>query len=106
MGNKNNVRYNPNCAVCQGKGIYTTSNTSGTQSMTRVCDCHIFYDIEKNSQDLGVDDSSQIEKIKKEAYNQALEDAIALRKRTGNPYNEREGKAILDFEIQARKLKK
>lgn len=47
-----------------------------------------------------------IEQAQKEAYNEAWEHAIALRKRTGNPYNEREGKAMLDFEIEARKLKK
>ena len=47
-----------------------------------------------------------ISEIQREAYNQALEDAIALRKRIGNPYNEREGKAMLNFEIEARKLKK
>lgn len=48
-------KYNPNCAVCQGRGIYTTSNTSGTQSMTRVCDCYIFYDIKENSQNVDAD---------------------------------------------------
>lgn len=47
-----------------------------------------------------------IEQAQKEAYNQALEDAIVLLKRTGNPYDEREGKAMLNFEIEARKLKK
>lgn len=47
-----------------------------------------------------------IEQAQKDAYNEAWEHAIALRKRTGNPYNEREGKAMLDFEIEARKLKR
>lgn len=62
--------------------------------------------IQRKAEKWGVNDDPQIEKIKKEAYNQALEDAIALRKRMGNPYNEREGKAMLNFEIEARKLKK
>ena len=47
-----------------------------------------------------------IEQAQKDAYNEAWEHSIALRKRIGNPYNEREGKAMLDFEIEARKLKK
>jgi len=47
-----------------------------------------------------------IEQAQKDAYNEAWEHAIALHKRIGNPYNEREGKAMLDFEIEARKLKK
>lgn len=47
-----------------------------------------------------------IEQIQKEAYNEAWEHAIALRARIGNPYNERESKDMLDFEIEARKLKK
>lgn len=49
---------------------------------------------------------SLFKQAQKEAYNQALDDAITLRKRIGNPYNEREGKAMLNFEIEARKLKK
>jgi hypothetical protein len=45
-------KYNPNCAVCQGRGIYTTSNTSGNQSTTRICDCHIFYEIKDIDDDI------------------------------------------------------
>lgn len=49
---------------------------------------------------------SLFKQAQKDAYNEAWEHAIALRKRTGNPYNEKEGKAMLNFEIEARKLKK
>lgn len=52
------IRYNPNCAKCQGKGFYIVGNTSGTQSTVynwHNCDCHVFYDIKENSQDLDTD---------------------------------------------------
>lgn len=49
------IRYNPNCAMCQGKGFYIVGNTSGTQSTTHNCDCHVFYDIKENNNDF-IDD--------------------------------------------------
>ncbi len=39
------IRYNPNCAMCRGKGFYIVSNTTGTQSTVHNCDCHVFYDM-------------------------------------------------------------
>lgn len=47
-----------------------------------------------------------IEGAQRDAYNEAWEHAIALRRRIGSPYNEHEGNAMLDFEIEARKLMK